>query len=348
MLLKGPDTLVATPGEPLRVVETAVPGLATAGAGDVLSGVVGALLARGLGTADALSLAAAAHGAAAARAAGEHGTFTASDLERPLGAPARGMTRLRVEADEQAIAANARRLSQVLGRAELWAVVKADGYGHGAVRSARAAIAGGATRVTVATLDEGQALRESIGGCGPRPRARAARAGARARGARARALHLDAARSRAARRGGVPRSRAREGRHRDGTLGPVARGRAGARPVARRAASIAGLELAGLMSHLAVAEAEDTDVHRAAGRALRRARGGLPAVPAPSRELGRSALPPEHATSTQHAAASRSTASRRTTAMPGRTGWPPSCGSRAASSRCARWPRARARATAGA
>ena len=48
VLLKGPDTLIATPGEPLRVVETAVPGLATAGAGDVLSGVVGALLARGL------------------------------------------------------------------------------------------------------------------------------------------------------------------------------------------------------------------------------------------------------------------------------------------------------------
>jgi ADP-dependent NAD(P)H-hydrate dehydratase / NAD(P)H-hydrate epimerase len=86
VLLKGADTLIVTPGEPLRVVETAVPGLATAGAGDVLSGVVGALLARGLGAADALSLAAAAHGAAAARAAAQHGTFTASDLERPLGA----------------------------------------------------------------------------------------------------------------------------------------------------------------------------------------------------------------------------------------------------------------------
>jgi NAD(P)H-hydrate epimerase len=86
VLLKGPDTLIATPGAPLRVVETSVPGLATAGAGDVLSGVVGALLARGLGPADALSLGAAAHGAAAAQAAGALGTFTASDLERPLGA----------------------------------------------------------------------------------------------------------------------------------------------------------------------------------------------------------------------------------------------------------------------
>ncbi len=85
VLLKGPDTLVAAPGEPLRVVETAVPGLATAGAGDVLSGVVGALLATGLEPAEALALAAAAHGAAAAGAAARHGTFSASDLERPLG-----------------------------------------------------------------------------------------------------------------------------------------------------------------------------------------------------------------------------------------------------------------------
>jgi ADP-dependent NAD(P)H-hydrate dehydratase / NAD(P)H-hydrate epimerase len=86
VLLKGPDTLVATPGEPLRLVETAVPGLATAGAGDVLSGVVAALLARGLPPGQALALAAAAHGAAAARAAASLGTFSASDLERPLGA----------------------------------------------------------------------------------------------------------------------------------------------------------------------------------------------------------------------------------------------------------------------
>jgi ADP-dependent NAD(P)H-hydrate dehydratase / NAD(P)H-hydrate epimerase len=85
VLLKGPDTLIATPGAPLRIVETAVPGLATAGAGDVLSGVVAALLARGLPAHEALSLAAAAHGAAAARAAARYGTFSASDLERPLG-----------------------------------------------------------------------------------------------------------------------------------------------------------------------------------------------------------------------------------------------------------------------
>jgi NAD(P)H-hydrate epimerase len=85
VLLKGPDTLVAAPGEPLRVVETAVPALATAGAGDVLSGVSAAVLARGVPTAEGLALAAAAHGAAARVAATAAGTIVASDLFGPVG-----------------------------------------------------------------------------------------------------------------------------------------------------------------------------------------------------------------------------------------------------------------------
>src|SRR5689334_6307540 len=43
--------------------------------------------------------------------------------------------------------------------AEVMAVVKADGYGHGMVACARAALAGGATWLGVATLDEALALR---------------------------------------------------------------------------------------------------------------------------------------------------------------------------------------------
>ena len=43
--------------------------------------------------------------------------------------------------------------------AELCAVVKADGYGHGAVPAARAAIAGGASTLAVATADEAGELR---------------------------------------------------------------------------------------------------------------------------------------------------------------------------------------------
>jgi alanine racemase len=73
------------------------------------------------------------------------------------------MSRLRLEVDEAAIRANAALLVRTLGASELWAVVKADGYGHGAERTARAALAGGATRLGVATLDEGRALRAALG-----------------------------------------------------------------------------------------------------------------------------------------------------------------------------------------
>ena len=49
--------------------------------------------------------------------------------------------------------------SQLTGDAELCAVVKADGYGHGAVWAARAALAGGATWLAVAAASEAEDLR---------------------------------------------------------------------------------------------------------------------------------------------------------------------------------------------
>jgi alanine racemase len=61
--------------------------------------------------------------------------------------------------DLSAITANARLLSRAAGEAALMAVVKADGYGHGAVPVARAALAGGAGMIGVATLQEAVALR---------------------------------------------------------------------------------------------------------------------------------------------------------------------------------------------
>ncbi|MBR2823200.1 MAG: alanine racemase [Clostridia bacterium] len=45
--------------------------------------------------------------------------------------------------------------------AEMMAVVKADGYGHGAVTAAKAALRGGATALAVATEEEGRILREA-------------------------------------------------------------------------------------------------------------------------------------------------------------------------------------------
>ena len=62
--------------------------------------------------------------------------------------------------DVGAIGANIRHLRQLTG-VEILAVVKADGYGHGAVRTARAALDAGATRLGVADVTEALALRSA-------------------------------------------------------------------------------------------------------------------------------------------------------------------------------------------
>jgi alanine racemase len=62
--------------------------------------------------------------------------------------------------DAQAIEDNARVLKAHLGSARLIGVVKADGYGHGIDVAARAALAGGASSLAVATVEEGLTLRE--------------------------------------------------------------------------------------------------------------------------------------------------------------------------------------------
>jgi hydroxyethylthiazole kinase-like uncharacterized protein yjeF len=69
VLLKGPLTAVASPSEAAPDVLLAAaggPALATAGSGDVLSGIIGAFLARGLPPLEAAALAAHVHGRAAA------------------------------------------------------------------------------------------------------------------------------------------------------------------------------------------------------------------------------------------------------------------------------------------
>jgi alanine racemase len=64
------------------------------------------------------------------------------------------------EVDAGAIARNTARLRAAAGDgAEVCAVVKADGYGHGLVTAARAALAGGAGWLAVALVEEGEALR---------------------------------------------------------------------------------------------------------------------------------------------------------------------------------------------
>lgn len=63
------------------------------------------------------------------------------------------------EISASAIAHNVRALKAVIGDAQLCAVVKANGYGHGAELAAKAALVGGADVLAVATVDEGLELR---------------------------------------------------------------------------------------------------------------------------------------------------------------------------------------------
>src|SRR5271154_6446030 len=64
------------------------------------------------------------------------------------------------EIDLAAVAHNAGVLARLAAPAELCAVVKAHGYGHGGPAVAKAALAGGAGRLAGALVDEGMELRE--------------------------------------------------------------------------------------------------------------------------------------------------------------------------------------------
>ena len=68
------------------------------------------------------------------------------------------MERAVARIDYEAVRANCARLKAELGEAELCAVVKADGYGHGADGCAAAALDGGATRLAVATASEAEQI----------------------------------------------------------------------------------------------------------------------------------------------------------------------------------------------
>ena len=65
------------------------------------------------------------------------------------------------EVDLDAVQHNVQQLRRLAQGAELMAVVKANGYGHGAVRVGQAALEAGATWLGVATLEEGVELRQN-------------------------------------------------------------------------------------------------------------------------------------------------------------------------------------------
>jgi ADP-dependent NAD(P)H-hydrate dehydratase / NAD(P)H-hydrate epimerase len=81
VLLKGADTLVAAPGEELLVSDSGGPELATAGSGDVLTGIIAAFLAKGMDTRLAAAAGAFVHGRAAELAPQKAGLIASDVIE---------------------------------------------------------------------------------------------------------------------------------------------------------------------------------------------------------------------------------------------------------------------------
>ena len=151
------------------------------------------------------------------------------------------MRRSQITIDLGALRRNASRLAEAAGEAELWAVVKADAYGHGALDCGRAALDAGARALCVATAGEGAALRGAL------PDARIIVLGPLAEGEEhaARAASLEVAVSSPDLPGGLPV-------HLKVDTGM---GRFGMNP--KETAAIEPARVVGVMSHLATADEED-------------------------------------------------------------------------------------------
>jgi NAD(P)H-hydrate epimerase len=82
IVLKGAHTVIAAPDEQCRISPYANPGLATAGTGDVLAGIIAGLAAQGLNLYDAAALGVFLHGEAGEKVRAELGDagIIASDL----------------------------------------------------------------------------------------------------------------------------------------------------------------------------------------------------------------------------------------------------------------------------
>jgi alanine racemase len=197
VLLKGSTTVVAPPGgqDPVLVNTTGTSWLATAGTGDVLAGLAGALLAQGLLPPQAAIAAAYLHGLAARFAAGGDGDGGEDGAggEAPIGAadvvralprafrallssggqgnigpaypswhlPLMFVSHAEASVELGVIAANIAALRTHVAPAAVMAVVKANGYGHGAVPAARAALRGGADWLGVVHVAEALELRRA-------------------------------------------------------------------------------------------------------------------------------------------------------------------------------------------
>ncbi|MEZ4271239.1 MAG: NAD(P)H-hydrate dehydratase [Myxococcota bacterium] len=103
VVLKGAVTVVATPGEATTVFDNLCPALATGGTGDVLAGLIGALLGQGLASPRAAQLGVWVHNQAGQIAAQRHGVLgvIASDVVTCIGAVWRDLDGARANDDEK-------------------------------------------------------------------------------------------------------------------------------------------------------------------------------------------------------------------------------------------------------
>ena len=263
--------------------------LATAGTGDVLTGIVGAFLAKGMDARLAAAAAATAHTHAAMVGRACRGPRSE---RRRRGAPARAaMPRSEVTIDLGALRRNVARLRSVLGGTELWAVVKADGVR--ARRGRRRQGRGGRGRDGPVRRDRGRGTVPQT--CPPgtadrRPRPDGARS-REAREAQARARRLATGRSRRTCPSTSSSTRAWAGTDSGSS---------------RRSPA----NVVGLMTHLATADSDPATFARRQLARFREATAGIRADPA-RREQRRGAAVAGVPLRCGSAAASRSTASRR-------------------------------------
>ncbi|HXZ87255.1 MAG TPA: NAD(P)H-hydrate dehydratase, partial [Candidatus Binataceae bacterium] len=95
VVLKGARSVIASPEGKIDINSSGNPGMAVPGMGDILSGIVGALLGQGLNPADALKLGVFLHGCAADRLAGRVGPvgYLASEVADELPATIGALSR---------------------------------------------------------------------------------------------------------------------------------------------------------------------------------------------------------------------------------------------------------------
>ncbi len=344
VLLKGPDTLVAAPGEPLRVVETAVPQLATAGAGDVLAGAVGrALRARAPAGRGARARRRRARigrppgglrhpgrsspricccrwGACSRDALDAAGRSRRDARERPAAARGRGRQPAVGRRQGRRLRARSRRVRGRRARRRRRARVLCDA--RGGARAARRASATASPIVVLSPLEPGEEA--AAGGFEIVVSSLEDYARLRAAGVSC-GVHVKA----------------------DTGMGRWGMAPADALATGRELAAGDGpLRLAGLMSHLATADDDPAFAARADG-GLRRSRARVPALPATPRQLGRrpgAARDALRRRALRDRALRRLAVRRRSVAARPRS---PPCAGRAASPGCATSRRASRRATGG-